>query len=107
MFWIIDEFSRVRLAIRVVRKLKATDVIEALCELFVSPGTPAHIRSDNGRSTPACGRRRRAPARVIGQKTGTHSTGSVQKSAARVLSHRGDRLHLNPELLTQQLVDEQ
>lgn len=25
-----------------------TDVIEALCELFVSRGIPAHIRSDNG-----------------------------------------------------------
>ena len=36
------------LAIRVARKLKATDVIEALCELFVSRGIPAHIRSDNG-----------------------------------------------------------
>lgn len=30
------------------RKLKATDVIEALCQLFVSRGIPAHIRSDNG-----------------------------------------------------------
>lgn len=36
------------LAIRVARKLKATDVIEALCKLFVSRGVPAHIRSDNG-----------------------------------------------------------
>ena len=30
------------------RKLKATDVIEALCDLFVTRGIPAHIRSDNG-----------------------------------------------------------
>ncbi len=29
-------------------KLKATGVIEALCELFVSWGIPAHKRSDNG-----------------------------------------------------------
>lgn len=36
------------LSIRVARKLKATVVIEALCELFVSRGIPAHIRSDNG-----------------------------------------------------------
>ena len=42
----IDEFERAN--IRVARKLKATDVIEALCELFVSRGIPAHIRSDNG-----------------------------------------------------------
>ena len=34
------------MAIRVARKLKATDVIEALFELFVSRGVPAHIRSD-------------------------------------------------------------
>jgi hypothetical protein len=47
MLCIIDEFSRESLAIRVARKLKATDVIEALCELFVSRGIPAHIRSDN------------------------------------------------------------
>jgi hypothetical protein len=39
MLCIIDEFSRESLAIRVARKLKATDVIEALCELFVSPGS--------------------------------------------------------------------
>jgi len=48
MLCIIDEFSRESLAIRVARKLKATDVIEVLCELFVSRGIPAHIRSDNG-----------------------------------------------------------
>jgi hypothetical protein len=34
--------------IKVARKLKATDVIEALCDLFVMRGIPAHIRSDNG-----------------------------------------------------------
>ena len=48
MLCIIDEFSRESLAIRVARKLKAADVIEALCELFVSRGIPAHIRLDNG-----------------------------------------------------------
>jgi len=48
MLCIIDEFSRESLAIRVARKLKATDVIEALCDLFVSRGVPAYIRSDNG-----------------------------------------------------------
>ncbi len=34
-------------AIRVARKLKATDVIEALCDLFVPRDIPARIRSDN------------------------------------------------------------
>ena len=48
MLCIIDEFTRESLAIRAARKLKATDVIEALCELFVTRGVPAHVRSDNG-----------------------------------------------------------
>jgi hypothetical protein len=43
MLCIIDEFSRESLAIRVA----TTDVIDALCELFVLRGIPAHIRSDN------------------------------------------------------------
>ena len=43
-----SKFTRESLAIRVARKLKATDVIEALCDLFVTRGIPAHIRSDNG-----------------------------------------------------------
>jgi hypothetical protein len=32
----------------VARSLKSTEVIEALCDLFVERGIPAHIRSDNG-----------------------------------------------------------
>jgi hypothetical protein len=48
MLCVIDEFTRESLMIRVARKLKATDVIEALCELFVSRGISAHIRPDNG-----------------------------------------------------------
>lgn len=48
MLCIIDEFIRESLMIRVARKLRATDVMEALCELFVLRGIPAHIRSDNG-----------------------------------------------------------
>ena len=48
MLCIIDEFTRESLAIRVARKLKTTDVIEVLCNLFVSRGIPSHIRSDNG-----------------------------------------------------------
>jgi putative transposase len=48
MLCIIDEFTRESLAIRVARKLKATDVIDALSDLFILRGIPAHIRSDNG-----------------------------------------------------------
>ena len=48
MLCIIDEFTRESLAIRVARKLKATDVIAALADLFLIRGVPEHIRSDNG-----------------------------------------------------------
>jgi len=48
MLCIIDEFTREALAIRVARALKATDVIDALADLFILRGVPAHIRSDNG-----------------------------------------------------------
>ena len=48
MLCIIDEFTREALAIRVARRLNSTDVIVALCDLFILRGVPAHIRSDNG-----------------------------------------------------------
>jgi putative transposase len=48
MLCIIDEFTREALAIRVARRLNSTAVIEALCDLFIVRGIPAHIRSDNG-----------------------------------------------------------
>ena len=48
MLNIIDEFSRECLAIRINRQLKATDVIDALSDLFILRGIPTHIRSDNG-----------------------------------------------------------
>jgi putative transposase len=46
MLNVIDEFTC--LAIRVARKLKATDVIDILSDLFILRGVPGHIRSDNG-----------------------------------------------------------
>ena len=48
MLNIIDEFTRECLAIRVSRRLKAVDVIDALTDLFILRGIPGHIRSDNG-----------------------------------------------------------
>ena len=48
MLNIIDELSRECLAIRINRKLKATDVIDALSDLLILRGIPMHIRSDNG-----------------------------------------------------------
>ena len=48
MLNIIDEFTRECLTIRVSRRLKAVDVIDALTDLFILRGIPGHIRSDNG-----------------------------------------------------------
>jgi transposase InsO family protein len=48
MLNVVDEFTHECLAIRVARKLKATDVIDVLSDLFVLRGVPGHVRSDNG-----------------------------------------------------------
>ena len=48
MLNLIDEFTRECLAIRIDRKLRSTDVIDVLSDLFIQWGVPAHIRSDNG-----------------------------------------------------------
>jgi putative transposase len=48
MLNLIDEFTHECLAIRIARKLKATDVIDVLSDLFILRGVPGHIRSDNG-----------------------------------------------------------
>ena len=45
---VIDEFTRECLAIRVDRRLKSTDVIDVLSDLFILRGVPGHVRSDNG-----------------------------------------------------------
>jgi transposase InsO family protein len=48
MLNIIDEVTHECLAIRIGRKLKSTDVIDALSDLFILRGVPEYIRSDNG-----------------------------------------------------------
>ena len=48
MLNVIDEFTRECLAIRVDRKLRSTDVIDVLSDLFILRGVPGHVRSDNG-----------------------------------------------------------
>jgi len=45
---IIDEYTRVCLAILVARKIRNQDVIDLLFHLFIFRGIPEHIRSDNG-----------------------------------------------------------
>ncbi len=51
MLKLVDEVTHECLAIRVARKLKATDVIDALSDLLILRGVPGHIRSGNGRSS--------------------------------------------------------
>ena len=48
MLNIVDEFTHECLAIRIDRRLKSTDVIDMLSDLFILRGVPEHIRSDNG-----------------------------------------------------------
>ena len=45
---IVDEFTHECLAIRVARRLRATDVIDVLSDPFILRGVPAHLRADNG-----------------------------------------------------------
>jgi putative transposase len=48
MLTIVDEYSRECLDIVVERKLNSFNVIDAVADLIIQRGTPAHIRSDNG-----------------------------------------------------------
>ena len=45
---VVDEYSRECLALVVTRRLRATEVLETLADLFIRYGVPAHVRSDNG-----------------------------------------------------------
>ena len=47
MLNVIDEFTPECVAIRVDRRLKSTDVIDVLSDLFILRGVPGHVRSDN------------------------------------------------------------
>ena len=48
MLNIIDEFTKECLAIKVGRKITASDVIDTLADLFIERGSPKFLRSDNG-----------------------------------------------------------
>lgn len=48
MLNVIDEFTRECLAIRIDRRLRSSDVIDVLSDLFILRGVPRHVRSDNG-----------------------------------------------------------
>ncbi|SEG81292.1 HTH-like domain-containing protein, partial [Bosea lathyri] len=44
MLNVVDEFTRECIAIRIDRKLKSTDVIDVLSDLFILRGVPGHVR---------------------------------------------------------------
>jgi len=48
MLTVIDEYTRECLAIKVERRLRSDEVLDALTDLLVRHGPPEHIRSDNG-----------------------------------------------------------
>ena len=48
MLNMVDEYTHECLAIRIARRLRAVDVIDVLCDLFICRGIPRYIRSDNG-----------------------------------------------------------
>jgi putative transposase len=61
----------------VARKLKATNVVEGLCELLVSPDVLMHIRCDIGPEFVAIALRE--PIAAVGAKTG-----SIQRAILRI-----------------------
>ena len=48
MLYVIDGFTRRRLAILVAQRLRSDAALQCLTDLFVEHGSPEHIRSDNG-----------------------------------------------------------
>jgi transposase InsO family protein len=70
----VDELTHECLAIRVARKLKATDVIDVLSDLFILRRVPGHIRSDNGPEFIA--QAVQDWIRAVGAKTATIEPGS-------------------------------
>ncbi len=74
MLNVVDEFTHECLAIRVARKLKATNVIDVLSDLFILRGVPGHVRSDNGPAFVAKGVQ--DWIRAVGAKTAYIAPGS-------------------------------
>ena len=72
MLAVVDEYSRECLALVVARRLRATDVLETLADLFVTHGAPRYLRSDNG-----------LPQKSRRQSFSDLTTGSVDFAARR------------------------
>lgn len=45
---ILDEYTRECLSLLVARRIRSQHILDQLYDLFLSRGTPEHIRSDNG-----------------------------------------------------------
>ncbi len=84
---LVEEYSRECLASVVARRWRSIDVLETLTELFVTHGVPAHIRSDNVRSSRRnlsgsgsrpCRCRRCASSRVARGRTGTSNPSTAR-----------------------------
>ena len=86
MLNVIDEFTRECLAIRIDRRLKSTDVIDVLSDLFILRGVPGHIRSDNGPEFIAKAVREWIAA--VGAKTAFIEPGSPGRTATARASTR-------------------
>ena len=85
MLNVIDEFTRECLAIRVARRLRSTDVIDVLSDLFILRGIPGHVRSDNGPEFIA--EAVQAWIAAVGAKTAYIAPGSPDTSRASMLDY--------------------
>jgi transposase InsO family protein len=79
MLCLIDEFTHEALAIRVKRKLNATDVLETLADVMILRGRPAYVRSDNGPEFIALALREWIAA--VGAKTAYIEPGSTRPAS--------------------------
>jgi transposase InsO family protein len=89
MLNVIDEFTRECLMIRIDRKLKSTDVIDVLSDLFILRGVPATFDPTTARSlsprpcgsgSPPSGRRLPSSSRAVHGRTAT-ARASTRSSA--------------------------
>ena len=48
MLTVLDEYTREALAVTVARKMRSSEVLEALYPLLLKRGKPEYLRSDNG-----------------------------------------------------------
>ena len=99
---VVEEYSRECLAIVVARRLRSTEVLETLAELFVTHGVPAHIRSGQrprvySHAHPAVAGRAAGADTVhrAGESLGERVCRIVQREVARQTARPRDLLHVD------------